>query len=649
VRFLATTLLLLLTTGYVPAAGERQIPGAGLRNSSGATLEPVRLTEDADVFTLANGFVTAKVKKGTADLISLRYQDLEVLGGGSGHPYGYWSHTPGRESRVANSVSINPSTNGGARAEVSVKGFYEGTALGQGPGGSAVADIEIRYALGRDDHGVYTYSIFQHKPGYPATSIGEARFCAKLNGRVFDYLTIDANRNRKMPSPEDWDKGTPLNMKEVRRLNTGIYAGQVEHKYDYSAVQFDIPAYGWSSTSRQVGLWFVNPSVEYLSGGATKVELTGHLDNNAGAAPTLLNYWRGSHYGGSSCVIAAGEAWTKVIGPFLIYCNAGASPDAMWKDALVQVGKEAKAWPYEWVSGVDYPHKDQRGLVTGQLVLNDLQASQARMTNLLVGLAAPDYSLRGGRGGAARIDWQLDAKHYEFWVRGDRQGRFAISQIRPGTYTLHAIADGVLGEYSKADVVVAPGQTVDLGRLDWQPVRYGRQLWDIGIPNRSAEEFRHGDHYWQWGLYYEYPKEFPRDVNFVIGKSDFHQDWNYCQPPRLEGDRVESTTWSIAFALNEAPRGKATLRLAITGSQTPRGIEVIVNGTPAGSTGPLLATGVMHRDGIRGYWCQRALPFAASLLKPGANVIKLHVAANNWTQGVLYDYLRLELDESAQP
>src|SRR5207248_2510394 len=193
-----------------------------------------------------------------------------------------------------------------------------------------------------------------------------------------------------------------------RRLNTGIYAGQVEHKYDYSAVQFEVPAFGWSGTKDNVGLWFVNPSIEYLSGGATKVELTAHLDNNSGAAPTVLNYWRGSHYGGSSCAIAQGEAWTKVIGPFLIYCNAAADHEAMWKDALAKAKREVDAWPYDWVHGVDYPHKDERGTVRGQLVLNDFAKPDAKTSNLLVGLAAPDYTPRGsGRFGPRTVDWQL--------------------------------------------------------------------------------------------------------------------------------------------------------------------------------------------------------------------------------------------------
>jgi rhamnogalacturonan endolyase len=55
----------------------------------------------------------------------------------------------------------------------------------------------------------------------------------------------------------------------------------------------------------------------------------------------------------------------------------------------------------------------------------------------------------------------------------------------------------VLGEFSRPDVTVAAGQTADLGRLEWKTVRHGRQLWEVGVPNRSAEEFRHGDHYWQ--------------------------------------------------------------------------------------------------------------------------------------------------------
>ncbi len=623
-------------------------PGGTLQNPLGDSAQEqsapqaaVTVNQTATTFTLANGFVTARIDRQSGDLVSLKYQDKELMGTGSGHPAGYWSHTPTRGGRTVSSITIDPANSAGERAEVSVKGFYAGTALGQGPGGSVAADIEIRYALGRTDHGLYTYSIFDHQPDYPATSIGEARFGAKLNDQLFDYMAIDAKRSKIMITAEDWNRGTDLNMKEARRMTTGRYAGQVEHKYDYSAVQFDTPAFGWYSTQQKIGLWFVNPTIEYLSGGATKVELTGHRDVSTGAAPTLLNYWRGSHYGGAECSIAQGEAWTRVIGPFLIYCNTEAAPDTAWKDAQSQATRETAKWPFDWVSGVDYPHKDQRGSVTGRIVLRDLQAPGARLSNLLVGLAAPDYPLPPGvRGRATQtVDWQSDAKFYQFWARADPQGGFRIPNVRPGKYTLHAIADGVLGEYAQTEIVVTAGKPLDLGALTWKPVRYGQTLWEIGTPNRSAAEFRHGDHYWKWGLYLKYSQEFPEDVHFVIGKSDPKQDWNYAQCPRDDG---KPTTWSVTFHLDTAPHGKATLRLALAATSAHR-ISVAVNETAAGDTGALPDTATIRRDGIRGYWYERDVAFDAGLMHAGDNVLSLTIPPGGVMSGVEYDYLRLEL------
>ena len=602
----------------------------------------VTLSESSESFTLDNGIVRARVNKATGDLVSLVYQGKELLADGSGHPGGYWSHTPGHGMRAVDRVTMDPRLNGGARAEVSIKGTYNG---GTFRFGGVAADIEVRYTLGRGESGIYTYSIFNHPARYPATSVGEARFAAKLNSDVFDYLGVDERRNKVMARPVDWDNGTELNFKEARRLNTGIYAGQVEHKYDYCAIQFDTPAFGWGSTRDRIGIWFINPSTEYLSGGATKEELTGHLDCNDGGAPTLLNYWRGSHYGGSYCTIDSGETWTKVVGPFMIYCNSGMPPEQLWREALQQAEKEKAAWPYDWVAGVDYPQSFQRGEVGGRVVVHDPQAPGLEISNLLVGLAKPDYPARGWRGGSARtVDWQLDAKYYEFWTRGDSAtGKFHLNNVRPGVYTLHAIADGVLGEFTATNIVVRPGRNLDLGRLDWRPVRYGRQLWEIGVPNRSAEEFFHGDHYWKWGLYLQYPKEFPQDVDFVIGQSDWSRDWNYAQVPR---DNGKPTVWTVEFTLPEAPHGKAVLRLAIAGTSVRGGIEVSVNDHPAGGTGPMQDTATVRRDAIRGYWSEYDVVFDAALMQAGLNQLKLSIPDDYPTAGVEYDYLRLELDSS---
>lgn len=670
--------------------------------------EKVTVSENENSFTLNNGIISARISKRSGDIISLTYKQLEMLDKGDGAAMGgYWSHDTLRGERTTD-ITIDPNATDGERGEVSIKGISNGHQMGSGPGGSVIADIEIRYALARGDSGLYTYCIFSHPTNYAATSVGEARFCAKLNDAVFDWMTVDSNRNMRVITAYDWDHGTVMNMKEARLMNSGIYKGQVEHKYDYSANQFNTLAWGWSSSAKDVGFWFVNPTTEYLSGGPTKVELSAHRDATfehdleAPAPPCLLNYWRGSHYGGAVCSIAQGEAWTKVIGPFLIYCNSARTHDAMWKDALKRSKVEAKAWPYDWVNDVDFPHRDQRGDVRGQLVLQDPQAPDLKMNHLLVGLSAPAYTWTnsfsrfgrrgtnrpperveppadsdespptndvarndgagrsGGRGrfggfgfGPRTVDWQNDAKHYEFWVRGDGKGDFSIPNVRPGKYTLHAIANGVLGEFTLSNVVVSSGETLKLGKLAWQPVRYGKQLWDIGIPDREADEFFMGNDYFHWGWYLEYPKLFPDDVNYVVGRSNYRTDWFFEQVPHETNaadtngmGRGRSTTWSITFDLPQAPRGKATLRLAICGVGTTR-LDVSVNDKPAGAVSGLFYNATIDRDGIGGLWNESDLSFDASMMKAGRNVMKLTVPAGRLTSGIMYDYLRLELNESS--
>lgn len=638
---------------------------------AGAASDAVTLTEDAATYTLANGIVTARVAKASGDLVSLRYRGIEMLAtfltpegepdlerdppgynpNGlnprmTDHQYGFWSHDamgPANTAPAIARVTIDPQSNGGERAEVAIQGISNGRKMGTGPGagpdGQFIADIEIRYTLERGESGLYTYCSFEHRPEHAQTSLGEARFCAKLN-EFFDWMSIAPHRNKHYPK--------------------GLREGD---KYIYTVVQSENPAFGWSSTTKNVGFWIVNPSVEYLSGGPTKVEFLGHRDTNRVAAPCVLNYWRSSHYGGARVDVAAGEHWTKVVGPFLLYANAGPDAQAMYDDARARQRRESAAWPYDWVQGVDYPHAEQRGTVRGQLVLNDQQMRGATFSRLMVGLTAPAYvapvapSPEGTP--PPRVDWQTDAKHYQFWVRGEADGRFTIPKVRPGTYTLHAFADGVLGEFVRADVTVEPGGTLDLGELAWTPVRRGRQLWEIGIPNRNGSEFFKGDVYYEPEISLEYARLFPNDVRFVVGKSDFRRDWFFQHVPHNEdpnakaepffGVRSEgrATPFTIVFDLPAKPRGRATLRLAICGTGTSR-LDVAVNGEPAGALENLRRDGVIARHGIQGIWYEREVAFDAALLQAGENTLTLTVPAGRVNDGLIYDYLRLELDEDAR-
>ena len=50
------------------------------------------------------------------------------------------------------------------------------------------------------------------------------------------------------------------------------------------------------------------------------------------------------------------------------------------------------------------------------------------------------------------------------------------------------------------------------------------------------------------------------------------------------------------------------------------------------------------RNGIHGIWSERDVAFDASLLKAGTDTITLTVPAGTLTAGIIYDYLRLELE-----
>ena len=391
-----------------------------------AVTAPVTVTDSGGSWTLANGIVTATVNKNNGRLTALVYKGINTMGGG-----GYWEQTP--SGKVTQTVTIDPAKNGGARAEVDIKGV------------NGRMDIEVRYALERGLSGIYAYAVFSHASNYPAAGEGESRYITKLN-HDFNWISVDSDRNMLECTPQDWGTGVVIHAKEQRILSTGYYKNSVEHKYSYNAVQYKIPAYGWSSTKNHIGVWFINPTTEYLSGGASKLELVCHYDANDDPDPIILDYWCAGHYGGGAgCNIPAGENWNKVIGPIFVYCNTVAEPEvpsqadldtlaatagnptvppawkdnatALFHDALAQAKKEEAAWPYDWVNELDYPHKEGRGTVVGQLVLKDPQAASAKLPNLTVGLAHPEYTSRAAgfvlrSGNGSKVTWEHDGNYY---------------------------------------------------------------------------------------------------------------------------------------------------------------------------------------------------------------------------------------------
>ncbi|MBP2161477.1 MULTISPECIES: polysaccharide lyase family protein [Asticcacaulis] len=590
---------------------------------------PVTVTEDRETFTLSNGIITAVISKRTSDLVSMKYKGFETLAHDTGgHSAVYWSHDVTGGQEIISTVTIDPNSNNGARAEVSVKGISGGIKMGHGPGtatdGDFPADIDIRYSLGQGESMIYTWCVFDHKPEYGAASMAEARIAGKLV-KDFTWIHVDEQRSGIYPlMPKGSDK------------------------YAYTTVRAEQPAFGWSSPEKKIGWFLLNPSNEYLSSGPTRAEFLAH-----GEHPTILNYWRSSHYGGSFVSVKEGEQWSKVIGPFALYINEGETPEAMWSNARRQQKLEAAKWPYDWAKSPYYAPKSERGTVKGQFRLDGKTSLSGR---LRVGLTRTPYDIQLPAG-PREVDWDADAKYYQFWADiPNGGGAFDIKNVVPGTYTLYAFADDVFEDYVKADVTVKPGQALDLGTLAWKTVRYGKTAWEIGKLDRSGAEFNGGQRYFELAKQFIYAERFPDDVTFRIGRSREAADWYFAQMPHLDGKAEivpisglrgngRDTPYHIDFVMDAAPKGKAMLRLAInaTGGNNVE-LRPTVNGqvlAPA-KLGP--HDGALQRHQMHGRWYEVAVPIDAGLLRKGDNRITLTMPAGPLNNGVVYDYLRLEAD-----
>jgi len=751
------TLAALLTTGAaLLSTGAAAQPAAhALPKVEKVTVSaPVTLTDNGDSWTLDNGIVKATLTKRDGNLTTLVYHGISLLTRGK-----CWEQTPA--GTITSKVTIDPATNGGERAEVSVKGINPRS-----------MDIETRFTMERGTSGFYTYDEYIHPASYPSVHVGENRFILEDLNPDFDWLSVDKDRNMLMShAPEEHE----IHAKEQSIYASGIYKNWVEHKYSYNALMYKLQAWGWSSTKDHIGVYFMNPSNEYIGGGPDKLDLIDHM--TAPGSPSyqgiILDYWTSGHYGaGDNTEIPAGVAWGRVVGPIFVYLNALDHPRdpaqaeldkltatsgsgmpavpaewhdnslALWEDAVAKSKEVKVAWPYDWVQGVDYPHKGGRTTVTGQLVLDDPQAASKSLPNLNVGLTHANfkgsesgYTLLAGNGDI--VTWPHDGNYYQFWSEGTADGRFTIANVRPGTYTLHAFANGVLGEYAKADITVEAGKKIDLGKLDWQPVRYGKQVWEIGYPDRTGDKFFKGDpdNYWLWGWGLRYAGLFPNDITYTIGKSDYRKDWFFQEVPHStttawvnpaakdpynqrfgwvniptdnkdpwpQWGQGRATTWTVKFTMPKPSQGAAVLRVSLAGADgggnralggggnpvfggggnrapgaggqpgggangggpagangragggqsayvgadTQGGLIIGVNGQTVGTLHPV-ATNALRYNSNKGVWYQYVQKFDAALLKPGENEMTFTVPAGDVTTGVIWDYVRLELNDGSK-
>ena len=628
-----TRLIICLLLSFTPKLLANDAGGG--TNGVGAN---VTLTVSGGNVILANGLITATIATNNAQVTSYLFNGTQVIDT-SGRSI-YYSMDGGTSYENPGNCVYSVTTSNADMVDISCKVTWANNT-----NRVHAFDIDCHYVLRRGDTGLYAYAILSHPASYPATSVGEWRIVWWLphstTDWTFERIYADAQRNWYWGKYTDYLTESNTAIGEVKRLTTGARAGQYDCKYEYSLEYQNAGCWGHASDTNKIGAWVVLGGYDYFNDGPIKNDLA------LAESYSLLHFGR-DHFNASSTIVAAGETWSKIFGPFLLNCNKTATNsnpgNNLWADAKAQVQAEISAWPYSWLTNSDYPAANQRGSVSGKLIITDaLKPALAAGTNTWIGLSQPDA---GG-------NWQFESKRYQSWVHPDTNGNFFIPFMRSGSYTLSAFSDGTVGEFTYSNSVTITASTTNaLGNLTWVVPHPGGQIaWEIGVPDRRAGEFRHSTNYWYPFLWETYSNDFPNPLEYTNGVSNWSNDWNYAQPGYLVGTNWSAWKWRIHFNLTNLPTsGSATLTFAFA-SINYGAVQVFVNdeNNILGEVAPTTAGGgtggnALIREGNHAKYSLGYLSVPLSSLRVGSNVVTLIQRRSSASSDhVMYDYVNLEL------
>ena len=189
-----------------------------------------------------------------------------------------------------------------------------------------------------------------------------------------------------------------------------------------------------------------------------------------------------------------------------------------------------------------------------------------------------------------------------------------------------------------------------LQTVTWDVPHRGKQIaWEIGVPDRTAAEFRHGNDYWYPYLFQRFSTEFPNPLVYDVAKKNWSTAINYAQGGYEVDGKPHTWTWELKFNLDKAPAGDATLTLAFAGSNGAK-LDIAVNAADP-SAAPLTTVdppnqggNALLREGVHAKYGVSYVTIPAALLKAGSNTISLtQTQAKSNASHVMYDYINLEL------
>jgi len=565
--------------------------------TAGAHAEtPVTARADDGTITLDNGLIRAVIDRASGQVTSFRQlgsMPMELIAQGQTL---YWD---------ANGEPDSPP----ADVEVPKKGYYrppqhEGLAklanateeqadivVEAAPSPAFPFAVEYHFVMKKGLSGLYAYAVLRHPSDQPAATLYQTRFVFRTasDDAVFNYWTVGRGKTIRIPR-----SGVVSQVTDATFL---LSDGSIKTKYLNSVYFARTPVYGTLGVREggSHGIWMIEPSGDYHNGGPSRQGQTVHDD-------VLLRVVQDTHFGSSPVQVAAGEDWRKVYGPFLIYADRASDPNALWDDAERQLAAEKAQWPYGFVTAPEYARA--RGAVSGHVRLDGLPPEHAQVI-----LSDPD----------PEVAWTAQAKGYNYWADVSPDGGFTLDNVVPGDYTLYVSGADQPNDFIQTGVHVAAGKAETLTPIDWRVETHGKTLWQLGVFDRTAGEFRNGGDARGYQMFARYPGQFPHDVDFTIGKSDPAADWNYAQWSWY----AQSPLWHLRFDA-PAQTGIATLTVGIASAQPAHGkltdVQVSLNGRPVGVI-------ALPKTGTAGYrggnqdspYNVAVFTFDAALIRPGAN------------------------------
>jgi len=557
---------------------------------------PVLATQDAGAITLDNGLIHVVVDTTTGQVTSFQQmldKPTELIAKGQSL---YWDangepDAPPAGVDIPKKGYYRPAQHDGLARLTAASPDQADVEVDAGPTPAFPFAVEYHFVMKKGLSGLYAYTVLRHPADLPAATLFQTRFVFRTasDDAVFNYWTVGRGKTIRIPRA-----GVVSKVTDATWL---LSDGTVKTKYLNSVYFAKTPAYGTLGIQQNGshGVWMIEPFGDYHNGGPSRQGQTVHDD-------VLLRVVQDTHFGSSPVQVAAGEAWSKVYGPFLIYTDRAADPNALWDDVDRQLAAERAQWPYGFVTAPDYARV--RGAVSGRVMLDGRPPAHAQVI-----LSDPD----------PKVAWTAQAKGYDYWADVQPDGSFAIANIVPGGYTLYVDGADQPQDYVLPKVTVAAGRATQVAPIDWKPETCGRTLWQLGTFDRTAGEFRNGDDARGYQMFARYPQQFPHDVDFTLGKSDPKTDWNYAQWSWY----VQNPVWHLRFDA-PAQTGRATLTIGIASAQPAHGrltdVHVMLNGTDIG----VIALPKTGTAGYRGgnqdspYNVVR-LSFDAALVRAGAN------------------------------